>query len=107
MLCISLDIFCWEKKKIFYEPHGSNVQVFRRIVIWLLLFLECKFIVVYKPNRTHVVVDVLSRLLDSSKPLGVLNQTMDASLFSIEPIWMQEVRSYLKASQMPKTLNLI
>jgi hypothetical protein len=54
-----------------------------------------------------VVVDVLSRLLDSSKPLGVLNQTMDASLFSIEPIWMQEVRSYLKASQMPKTLNLI
>jgi hypothetical protein len=28
------------------------------------------------------------------------------SLFSIERIWMQEVKNYLKTSQMPKTLNL-
>ncbi len=32
---------------------------------------------------------------------------MDASLFFIEPIWMQEVWSYLETCQMPKTLNLI
>jgi hypothetical protein len=28
---------------------------------------------VYKANRTHVVANVLSRLLDNSKPLGVPN----------------------------------
>jgi hypothetical protein len=43
--------------------------------------------------KTHIVVDVLSRLSNSSKPLGVLDQTMDASLFFIEPIWMQGVKS--------------
>jgi hypothetical protein len=62
--------------------------VSRRITRWLLLFLEFEFIVIYKPNRTHVVVDVLSRLPNSLKPLGIPNQTIDASLFSIEPIWM-------------------
>ncbi len=53
-----------------------------------MLFLECEFIVVYKPGKTLVVVDVLSILLDSSQPSGVLDHTMDASLFSIEPVWM-------------------
>jgi hypothetical protein len=33
-----------------------------------------------------VVTADLSKLLDSSKALEVLNQTADASLFSIEPI---------------------
>jgi hypothetical protein len=55
------------------KPH-----VTRRIAIWLLLFLEYEFIIVYKLGKTHVVVDVLSRLLDSSKPLGVPNQTVGA-----------------------------
>jgi hypothetical protein len=58
--------------------------------------LEYEFIAIYKTKRTHVVANVLSRLLDSSEPLGVLNQKVDASLFSIKPIWMQEVKSYLK-----------
>ncbi len=67
-----------------------------RIVRWLLLFLEYEFIVVYKLGRTHVVVDVLSRLRNNSEPLGVPYHTMDGSLFSIEPIWMQEVKTYLE-----------
>jgi hypothetical protein len=67
--------------------------VSRRITRWLL-FLEYEFIVIYKPNKTHVVIDALSKLLDSSKPLGILHQTMDASLFFVEPIWMQEIKSY-------------
>ncbi len=46
-------------------------------------------------------------MLDSPKPLGVLDQTMDMSLLYVEPIWMQEVKIYLEMSQMPKTLNLI
>jgi hypothetical protein len=73
----------------------NKPEVSKRIAIWLL-FLEYEFIVAYKPSRTHVVFDVLSKILDSSKPLGVLDQTADASLFSIKPIWIQEVKSYLK-----------
>jgi hypothetical protein len=62
--------------------------VFGRITRWMLLFLEYEFIVVYKPGRTHVIVDVLSILLNRLKPLGVPNQTVDASLFTIKSIWM-------------------
>jgi len=62
--------------------------VFRRITKWLLLFLEYEFTIIYKPGRTHVVVDVLSRLPNSLKLLGLPNQTVDASLFFVEPIWM-------------------
>jgi hypothetical protein len=32
---------------------------------------------------------------------------MDTSLFFVEPIWMQEVKIYLKMGQMPKTMNLV
>jgi hypothetical protein len=67
-----------------------------RIARWLLLFLEYEFIIVYKPGRTHVVVDVLSRLPNNSKPLGVPYHVMDASLFFVKPIWMKEVKTYLK-----------
>jgi hypothetical protein len=62
--------------------------VFRRITKWLLLFLEYEFTIIYKPGRTHVVVDALSRLPNSLKLLGLPNQTVDASLFFVEPIWM-------------------
>jgi hypothetical protein len=31
---------------------------------------------------------------------------VDASLFSIKPIWMQEVKTYLEMGQMPKTQHL-
>ncbi len=51
----------------------NKPQVSRKIVGWLLLFLEYEFIVVYKFGRTHVVANALSRLLDNSKPLGVPN----------------------------------
>jgi hypothetical protein len=71
------------------------------IARWLWLFLECEFIVVYKPNRTHVFIDTLSKLPNSLEPLGLLDQTMNASIFSIESIWMKEVKTYLKTSQMP------
>jgi hypothetical protein len=46
-------------------------------------------------------------LPNNFKPLGVPNQIVDASLFFVEPIWMQEVKTYLETSQMPKTLNLV
>ncbi len=55
------------------KPHVS-----RRITKWLLLFLEYEFTIVYKPSKTHVVVDDLFRLPNISKPLGILYQIMDA-----------------------------
>jgi len=61
--------------------------VFGRIARWFL-FLKYESTVVYKLSKTHVVADALSRLPDSSKPLKVPNQIIDASLFSIKPIWM-------------------
>ncbi len=94
--------FLLGNKFVFYIDHMVLVylvnkpQVFGRIARWLLLFLEYEFIIIYKPGRTHVVVDVLFRLPNSLKPLGIPNQTMDASLFFVEPIWMQEIKSYLK-----------
>ncbi len=44
----------------------------------VIIILEYKFTVVYEPSRTHVIMNVLSRLLDSSKPLGILDQILDA-----------------------------
>jgi hypothetical protein len=89
-------------KFVFYVDHMALVylvnkpQVFRRTTKWLLLFLEYEFTVVYKPNKIHVVVDDLFKLPDISKPLGILNHIVDASLFYVEPIWTHEEISYLK-----------
>jgi hypothetical protein len=75
------------KKIVFYVDHMSleylvnKPHVFGRIAIWLSLFLEYEFIAVYKFGRTHVAADVLSRLPNNSKPLGVPYYTTDASLF--------------------------
>ncbi len=91
--------FLLGNKFVFYVDHIAPVyfvnkpQVSGRITKWLLLLLENEFTMVYKLDKTHVVVDVLSRLSDSLQPLGVPDQTMDASLFFIEPIWMQGVKS--------------
>jgi hypothetical protein len=57
----------------------NKPQVSRRIVRWLLLFPEYYFIVVYKPCRTHVVADALSRLPNITKPTCVHDQTTYAS----------------------------
>ncbi len=59
-----------------------------RIARWLLLFLEYEFTVIYKAGRTHVVANALSRFPNSSETLGILDQTMDASLFFVKPMWM-------------------
>jgi hypothetical protein len=65
----------------------NKSQVFGRIVKWLL-FLKYESTVIYNLSRTHVVAYAFSRLPYSSKPLRVPNQIVDASLFSIKPIWM-------------------
>jgi hypothetical protein len=60
----------------------NKPQVSRRIIRWLSLFLEYDFIIMYKPSKTHVVANAMSRLPNIIKPIGVPNQTIDASLFN-------------------------
>ncbi len=103
--------FLLGNKFVFYVYHMVLVylinkpHVLGRIARWLLFF-KYEFIVVYKLGRTHVVANVLSKLPYSSKPLGIPNWIVDASLFFVQPQWMQKVTSYLNTSKMPKTLNL-
>jgi len=88
-------VFTWHKfrhyllgnKFVFYVDHMALVylvnkpQVSWRIVKWLLLFLEYDFTVVYKLNKTHVVIDALSKLPNIIEPTCVPDQTIDASFF--------------------------
>jgi hypothetical protein len=89
-------------KFVFYMDHMASVylvkkpQVLGKIVRWFLLFLKYDFTIMYKPCRTHVVVDALSRLSDITEPTSVLNQTTNASLFYIEPEWLKDVKEILK-----------
>jgi hypothetical protein len=51
---------------------------------------------VYEPNKIHVIVDALSRLLDSIKPIGVFDQTKNESLFHIVLKLLNDVKENLK-----------
>ncbi len=99
-------------KFVFYVNHMTLVylvnkpQVLGWIVRWLLLFLEYDFIVVYKPCSTHVVTDVLSRLPDVTEPIGVLDQTKDASLFYTKPKWLIDVKEFLRIRQIQGMLTI-
>jgi hypothetical protein len=75
------------------RPYGSGVlsqqtTSVRKDNKMVVVILRVQVHIVYKHDITHVVANVLFRLLDSLKPLGVPYQIVDASLFSIEPIWM-------------------
>ncbi len=93
-------------KFVFYVNHMALVylvnkpQVSRRLARWLLLFLEYDFTVMYKPSRTHVITDALSRLLNSTKPTNVSNQTTNASLFYTKLEWLKDVKEFLKIGQI-------
>jgi hypothetical protein len=70
------------------------------------LFLEYDIIAVYKPGIIHVVVDALSRLLDITKPIGVLHQTTYASLFYIELEWLKDGKENLRTRQIEGMLSI-
>jgi hypothetical protein len=65
-------------KFIFYVNHMAWVYLVNKphvsgiITKWLLLFLEYDFTVVYKPGKTHVIANALSKLLDITKPIVCL-----------------------------------
>jgi hypothetical protein len=52
------------------KPHVSS-----RLAKWFLLFLEYDFKIVYKPGRSHLMVDASSRLPNHTKPVGIPYQT--------------------------------
>jgi hypothetical protein len=47
-------------------------QVSGRIAKWLLMFFEYDFIVMYKPCKSHVILDALLRLPDITEPIVCL-----------------------------------
>jgi hypothetical protein len=74
----------------------NKPQVLGCIIRWLLLFLKHESTIVYKLGCTHVVTDALFRLvLDTTKPIGVPDQTIDGTLFMLQLIWLEKVKTYL------------
>jgi hypothetical protein len=65
------------------KPHVSS-----RLARWFLLFLENDFKIVYKPSRSHLMVDALSRLPNHTEIVGVLDQTYDVHLFTLQLEWL-------------------
>ncbi len=67
------------KTFIFYVDHMALLylvqkpQVSRKITRWLLLFLEYDFLIIYKPRRSHSVIDVLFQMYDFIEENGVPN----------------------------------
>jgi hypothetical protein len=80
------------------KPQASGI-----IARWLL-FLKDDFTLVYKPSKTHVVANALSRLPNITKPIGVPKQTTNVSLFFTEPKWMNDIKEFLRTSQIEGTL---
>jgi hypothetical protein len=54
----------------------------------------------YKPGKTHVIADALSRLPNITKPIGVPDQTIDVSLFYTKLKWFNDVKEFLKIGQI-------
>jgi len=73
----------------------NNPQVSNMLIIWLLLFLEYDFKIVYKLGRFHLMADALNRLPNHIEPVGVLDQIYDVHMFTLQPKWLQNVYEYL------------
>jgi hypothetical protein len=84
----------------------NKPQVLRIIARWLLLFLEYDFIKVYKLGKIHVVANALLKLPNITKPIGVPYQTINGSLFYIEPEWLKDVKEFLRTRQIEGTLSV-
>jgi len=59
-------VFYIDHMVLVYLVHKPHVS--RRITRWLPLFSEYDFIEIYKPSKTHVIANVLSKLPNVTKP---------------------------------------
>jgi hypothetical protein len=69
----------------------NKPQVSIKLVKWLLLFWEYDFQILYKLGRSHLMVDALNRLPNHIELVGILGQTYDVHLFTLQPKWLQNV----------------
>jgi hypothetical protein len=74
--------------------------------MWLLLFLEYDFKIVYKPGRSHLMTDASSRLSNQAKLVGVPNHTINDHLFTLYPKWLQNVYDYMLKGIMLERFNI-
>jgi hypothetical protein len=92
----------------FYVDHMALIYlvnkpyVSSKLARWFLLFLEYDFKIVYKPSRSHLMVDALSKLPNHCKHVGVPHQPYDVRLFTLQPKWLQSVYEYMLEGIMPK-----
>jgi hypothetical protein len=63
-------------------------QVLGWIAWWLLLFLECDFLVIHKLGRFHSMLDALSQMPNLTKQNGVPNLTTDVTLSFWQVVWL-------------------
>jgi hypothetical protein len=61
---------------------------------------------VYKPKKSHLVLDALSRLSTSDEPNGVLDQVIDAPLFLLQSTSLQKIHDYLQIKDFPISYTL-
>jgi hypothetical protein len=72
---------------VFYVNHMALLYLVKKpqllgwIVKQLLLFLEYKFLVVYKLGHFHLVANIILWISNAIENPGVLDKTIDASLF--------------------------
>jgi hypothetical protein len=89
-------------KFVFYVDHMALLylvnkpKVSNRITWWFLLLFEYDFLMVYKPRKSHSIVEALSCLLASNETSGVHDQINDAPLFLIQSAWLQKNHDYLQ-----------
>ncbi len=85
----------------FYIDHMALVylvnkqHVFGKLTKWLLLFMEYDFKIVYKPSRSHLMADALSRLHNQTEPIVIPDETSDVHMFTLQPEWLHNVYEYL------------
>ena len=98
-------------KFIFYVDHFAlqylvnKPQVLSRLAPWLLLFLEFDFKVIYKPSKIHGVADALSCNEGAEPATGILDQTTNAQLFSMQPNWIHPIIDYLQTGTFPPSMT--
>jgi hypothetical protein len=76
--------------------------VFGKLTRWLLLFMEYDFNIVYKLGKSHLMADALNRLPNQTKLVGVLDQTYDFHLFTLQHEWLHSVYEYILEGVMPE-----
>jgi hypothetical protein len=75
------------------------------LIIWLLLFLEYDFKIVYKLGRFHLMADALNRLPNHTELVKVFDQIYDVHMFTLQPKWLQNVYEYLLKGMMLEILT--